>query len=178
MLPIPQIPNNRTSKSNPTKTGKSSGGDVSESLRSGDLSHRSSVASENFRIENTKPDFLELLEAVAPMGKPNTRDVNLLWKELPGLEREVIETKSIPALERYKNQIKLILTAILEKNTGFQKLRTPIRHSSSHKEYTVVEHIDNKLKILAETITDPRNTAFQILKQMDTVRGLLLDINL
>jgi uncharacterized protein YaaR (DUF327 family) len=126
--------------------------------------------------ENEKPEFLNLLESIAPSNKEQTKDINELWRDLPALERELIETKSQDAMERYKNQIRSLLQVIIKNNTRVQKQFTPIRGSSLKKEYSHIEIVDEKLKILAETIAHHQNSAFQILKQMDSIKGFLLDI--
>lgn len=120
--------------------------------------------------------FLEMVEQIAPYEKERTKDIHILWKELPQLERELIQTRSNESLEKYKAQIKALLHAILEKNTRYKKSYTPIPGTHQKKEYTYIEYIDEKLKLLAEVIHHPQNTAFQILKQMDNIRGFLLDL--
>jgi uncharacterized protein len=129
-----------------------------------------------FLGEKEKPEFLSLLETVAPIDRPQTREINELWRDLPALERELIETKSLDALGRYKEQVRSLLQLILAKNTKITKQFTPIRGSALKKEYSHVDILDAKLKILAETISHPQNSAFQILKQMDSIKGILLDI--
>lgn len=127
-------------------------------------------------LTNHKPEFLELLESIAPKNKESTRDIHDLWKELPGIERDLIDNKSPANLERYKNQVKALLLAILNSNTKLKTQFTPIKNSSSKKEFTHVEILDDKLKLLAETISHPHNSAFQILKSLDNIKGFLLDI--
>lgn len=162
MLPIPPAP--RLQPGNTRSTTDKSKSSSNPSVGSG------------FIRENEKPEFLNLLESIAPSGKEQTKDINELWRDLPALERELIETKSQDAMQRYKEQIRSLLLVIIKKNTRVHKQFTPIRGSSLKKEYTHIEILDDKLKILAETISHHQNSAFQILKQMDSIKGFLLDI--
>jgi uncharacterized protein len=128
--------------------------------------------------EKPKFSFNELLEEIAPSNQESTRDINLLWKDLPDLERNLIHTRSPIALENYKEHIKILLTTILAKNVRVGKSFTPIKGSTAKKEFSHLEYINSKLKLLAETITHPQNSAFQILKQLDNIKGFLLDVKL
>lgn len=175
MLPIPNsLPKLQpsTTKSERKKTGKNESGGLGfqESLSGNSVQSTPQVK------ETKQLEFADYLEEIAPAGKEETKDINQLWKDLPGLERELINTKSPIALENYKQQVKSLLNLILTKNVKYQKISTPIRGTQMKKEYTHVTYFNEKLKTLAEIITDPRNSAFQILKQMDSIRGFLLDI--
>ncbi len=126
--------------------------------------------------ESKEVSFQELLEQIAPSHKPQTKDIHELWKDLPQLERELIRTRSIEALENYKNQVRSLLGLILQKNVEYKKLRSPIPGTDQKREYTYLEYLDEKLKLLAEIISHPQNSAFQILKQMDNIKGFLIDL--
>ncbi|WCL49513.1 DUF327 family protein [Leptospira sp. GIMC2001] len=163
MLPSPIGP-----RLTPSKSGISNNNSSSSKARS----PKSSSPITN----SDRPDFAELLEAIAPSHKESTREINELWRDLPEIERNLISDRSSENLQIYKEQIRSILKLILAKNTREEKLQSPIKGSSQKKQHFHVVHIDEKLKLLAETITHPQNSAFQILKQMDSIKGLLLDI--
>lgn len=142
----------------------------SQSSNSSQTSGSSSIHNEH------KPEFLDLLESIAPKNKEETKDIHELWKELPGIERDLIDDRSPANLTRYKNQVNSLLKAILLSNNSIKIQYTAIRGSTAKKEFSHVEYFDEKLKLLAETITHPQNSAFQILKQLDNIKGFLLDI--
>ena len=127
-------------------------------------------------IHEHKPEFLELLESIAPKNREETRDIHDLWRELPSLERDLIDNRSASNLEKYKNQVKALLLAILNTNTKVKTQYTNIKGSSAKKEFSHIQILDEKLKLLAETIYHPQNSAFQILKSLDNIKGFLLDI--
>lgn len=178
MLPIPNtIP--RLKPNNPTsKKSSLSGSNGSESTFGSGASLGSGVGATVAVEEKTTFSFQDLLEEIAPSNSESTRDINFLWRDLPNLERDLIHSRSPQALEAYKEHIRLLITTILAKNTRYHTATTPIRGTTSRKEYPYVEFINNKLKLLAETITHPQNSAFTILKQMDNIKGFLLDIKL
>jgi uncharacterized protein len=127
-------------------------------------------------VSDHKPEFLELLESIAPKNREETRDIHDLWRELPSIERDLIDNRSSSNLERYKNQVKALLLAIINTNTKVKIQYTAIRGTSAKKEFSHIQVLDDKLKLLAETISHPQNSAFQILKSLDNIKGFLLDI--
>jgi uncharacterized protein YaaR (DUF327 family) len=172
MLPIPNLPRLQPGKVSPSRT------EIGSKSKSGVQGQSGSTGGVSFLQEppEFKQDFLELLEAVAPSGQDLTREINELWRDLPNLEKSLIQERSDSNLQNYKKQVQALLKAILAKNAIVEKHYTNIRGSSQKKEYSVIKIMDSKLKILAETIAHPQNSAFQILRQLDSIKGLLLDI--
>ena len=71
--------------------------------------------------------------------------------------------------------VKDIMNLILEKNTKLEmgKRRGP----ASDGGYMVVKVIDDKIQLLATTILSKSNSAFTLLKQLESIRGLLIDLS-
>lgn len=118
--------------------------------------------------------FLDILESIVPSNEESTRELNELWKNLPDLEKALIANPSHKNLGDYKNHIKHIAKLILEKNHKI--LQAPSRGRNDPKDIRYVKILDEKLDILAKTMFSPTNSAFSILKQLDDIRGLLIDI--
>lgn len=173
---IKTIQNNTAKKKNTNKSTSSSS--FESELRSGSSSTgNSGVTAPVEKVSIQEPiHFTDLLEQIAPANQDKTRDINLLWKDLPDLEKRLIHERSEEALQEYKERVRLLLNAILANNTKITQQKTAIPGSTQKKVYTHVAFLDEKLKILSEIITDPQNSAFRILKQMDNIKGFLLDV--
>jgi|JI8StandDraft_1071087.scaffolds.fasta_scaffold26864_3 uncharacterized protein YaaR (DUF327 family) len=173
---IPSDIENMVPKSVPIQINSNRLNTKAKSSSSSQSSNFSQTARSTSVHHEHKPEFLDLLESIAPKNKEETKDIHDLWKELPGIERDLIDDRSPINLTRYKNQVNSLLKAILLTNNSIKTQYTPIRGSNAKKEFSHIEYFDEKLKLLAETITHPQNSAFQILKQLDNIKGFLLDI--
>ncbi|PKA27834.1 hypothetical protein CH381_02830 [Leptospira sp. mixed culture ATI2-C-A1] len=125
-------------------------------------------------VDEAKQSFLEILESIVPAGKEETRELNELWKDLPDLEKALIKDPNHKNLESYKKHIKQIAELILKKN--YKVMQAPQRGRNDQKDIRYVKVVDEKLDLLAKTMFSPNNSAFVILKQLDEIRGLLIDL--
>lgn len=118
--------------------------------------------------------FLEILESIVPSTKAETREINLLWQKLPDIERRFLREPNQENLNLYKNLVKDIINSILKNNMKLSQARQKGR--SDKKILMTVKIIDENIQILAMTMLNPANSAFSLLKQMERIRGLLMDI--
>ncbi|GBF43435.1 hypothetical protein LPTSP2_27320 [Leptospira ellinghausenii] len=125
-------------------------------------------------VDEAKQSFLEILESIVPSGKEETRELNELWKDLPDLEKDLIKDPNHKNLESYKKHIKQIAELILKKN--YKVMQAAQRGRNDQKDVRYVKVVDEKLDLLAKTMFSPNNSAFVILKQLDEIRGLLIDL--
>ncbi|MCE9500273.1 MAG: YaaR family protein [Leptospira sp.] len=133
---------------------------------------------------NTKPEgtmvttsgnnFLNVLESIIPSNGEQTRELNNLWKDLPEVERKFLNLPSLENLQVYRKMVKEILNLIIEKNTKLEMAKR--RGSSDNKILMTVKIIDEKIQLLATTILNKSNSAFTLLKQLESIRGLLFDM--
>lgn len=117
--------------------------------------------------------FDELIDELIPQKKEP--ELNQLWKELPIIEKKLIENPTEESLEEYKQLIKKIAQILLEKNVKIETLK---RRTQTGKEIILsyVKVIDDKLHKMMLAIQSKRNTAFEILRNLKEIRGLLLDL--
>lgn len=118
--------------------------------------------------------FLDILESIVPSNQESTRELNELWKDLPDLEKALIANPNHKNLSEYKQHIKQIAELILKKN--YKVIQAPARGRNDTKDIRYVKILDDKLDLLANTMFSPTNSAFGILKQLDEIRGLLIDL--
>ncbi|MCS7204646.1 MAG: DUF327 family protein [Leptospiraceae bacterium] len=126
--------------------------------------------------ENHKPkesNFLEILEEFIPSKKEP--ELHQLWVRLPEVESELIKNPTEDILEEYKNLVRQIAKLQIEKNVKIQTLK---RKNSAGKEFLLsyVKIIDEKLHKMTLAIQSKRNTAFEILRNLREIRGLLIDM--
>lgn len=133
-------------------------------------SERKSVA----ETDPAKQSFFEILDSIVPHTNDNTKELNELWKDLPDLERALISSQNHKTLSEYKDHIKQIAELILKKN--HKVMRAPSLGRNDTKDIRYIKVLDEKLDLLANTMFSPTNSAFSILKQMDEIRGLLIDL--
>ena len=88
--------------------------------------------------------------------------------------KRFIDNQSLIELNKYKEAIKEILTFISKNGMKSEVLRR--RRSSRKADFLIIKEIDNKLLELSKHITGPGNKAFNILKQMEEIRGLVFDL--
>jgi len=117
--------------------------------------------------------FDELIEELIPEKKEP--ELNRLWKELPEVEKQLIENPTEENLEKYKELVKNIAEILIKRNMKIESIK---RRTNSGKEVILsyVKVIDNKLHKMMLTIQSKKNTAFEILRNLKEIRGLLLDL--
>ncbi|MDX1959542.1 MAG: DUF327 family protein [Leptospiraceae bacterium] len=118
--------------------------------------------------------FLELLESIAPSDKAETKEINTLWQKLPDIEKKFLASPNAENMNSYKNLVKEIVNEILKSNTTLSQARQ--RGKNDKRILMSVKVIDENIQILALTMINPNNSAFNLLKQIEKIRGLLLDM--
>jgi uncharacterized protein len=137
--------------------------------------------SKTLRSESSAPvsqkdsSFLEILEQIVPSSREETREINELWQKLPDAERNFLQEPNRKNLETYKELVKDITNAIIKSNTSLVQARQ--RGRMDKKVLMTVKVIDENIQLLAMTMLNPANSAFGLLKQIEKIRGLLLDLN-
>ncbi len=120
-------------------------------------------------------NFQQILDEVLPASRPASHDLKQLWSELPEAERALIEKQSDQNLARYRELVRAIARETLKQNVRLKKIRKRNRHGDEI-ELSVVEFIDDRLQRMANLIHAPGNSAFQILKAVEEIRGILIDV--
>jgi len=99
-----------------------------------------------------------------------------LMTDLQDQEKRFLDSQSLYELEKYKALIKKILKMILENGFESRRLDLTSREKRMGKvEKTVIDKIDENLIKLAQMITRSSD-AFDLLKTIEEIRGLILDL--
>ena len=126
------------------------------------------------KIKDTENSFLSILESIVPSDKEQTREINELWQKLPEMEKRFLASPSLENMNEYKKLVKDITNTILKNNTQLTQARQ--RGRNDKKILMTVKILDENIQILASTMLSPQNSAFSLLKQIERIRGLLMDL--
>lgn len=126
------------------------------------------------KIKELDHSFMSVLESIVPSDKEETREINELWQRLPEMEKRFINSPNQENLIEYKKLVKDITNTILKKNTQLNQARQ--RGRNDKKILMTVKILDENIHILATTMLSPNNSAFSLLKQIERIRGLLMDL--
>lgn len=137
---------------------------------------RKSTAKKSPRSSAVHPEsspFLSILEEVLPTDS-NNGPLQQLWENLPGLERDLLDHPSNENFRKYRETVREIAKETLRINVQAKKLQ--FKRRSQEYEHTVIHVIDQRLQKMALVMLSPENSAFALLKSVEEIRGLLLDM--
>ncbi|MBI3394881.1 MAG: YaaR family protein [Spirochaetia bacterium] len=128
----------------------------------------------------TKNSFLNILEEVLPADSEGA-DLHGLWEELPSIERDLLDHPSNQNFKRYRERIQKIGRETLRRNTKVAALKSAMRRkpgqpSPGDKVHSVLQVLDERLQKMALLMLSKNNSAIALLKSVEEIRGLLLDI--
>ncbi len=96
-----------------------------------------------------------------------------LMDDLAEQEKRFIEEQSMYQMNKYKAMVKSILKILLDSDTSVETLQ---RRRRDRADFVVIDKINDRLDQIASTITRENNKAFNLLKTIEEIRGLLLDL--
>lgn len=99
--------------------------------------------------------------------------IDKLMQDLKDQEKRFLEQQSEHEMNRYKALVQKILKSILDE--GGVHERTLKRKKKNWGDYVIIDKINEKLLELTNAITK-QNKAFNLLKTMEEIRGLILDL--
>lgn len=123
-----------------------------------------------------KSPFQSILDEVLPVEDLSNTELHELWDRLPGAERNLLDHPSERNLADYKELVRSIANATLKKNIKVLKLDRRSRNGEK-MELRVIRILDERLQQMVRMMHSSRNSAFQMMKTMDEIRGLLLDMH-
>ena len=140
-----------------------------------------SLSSSNIKTNiKTKKNFIstqfqDMMDEVLPPEELSNFDLNKLWKNLPQAEKNLINTFSQKNLDTYKNLVIQIAKLTLKRNTKVEMMKRN-RSSDDHVVQSIIKVIDERLQKMVNLMHSKENTAFAILKSIEEIRGLLIDL--
>jgi uncharacterized protein YaaR (DUF327 family) len=98
--------------------------------------------------------------------------IEQLMQDLKDQEKRFLEQQTEHEMNRYKALVQKIIKSILAESLQERTLK---RKKKNWGDYIVIDKINEKLLDLANAITK-QNKAFDLLKTMEEIRGLILDL--
>ncbi len=99
--------------------------------------------------------------------------IDELMTDLRGQEKKFLDNQTLYELNQYKALVKKILKTIQEESLKTKTFKRP--RSSNKEDFTIIEKINGKLLDLSSSITK-RNDAFNLMKTLEEIRGLIFDL--
>ena len=121
-------------------------------------------------VKKTKKSFSTEFENAIVNGFEGTFEE--LVDDLKEQEKKFIDNQNNIELLKYKSLVKEILTIIV--NEGF-KTKNIKRIKKDRADFTIISEIDHKLLEISNSISKS-NKAFNLLKTIEEIRGLIFDL--
>ncbi|MBI40135.1 MAG: hypothetical protein CMF59_11080 [Leptospiraceae bacterium] len=126
--------------------------------------------------EKKSSPFLDILNEVLPAENADAAELNRLWSDLPETEQKLLNHPSQENLLYYKELVRRILSATLRLNTRVEHVHRKGKGTGEKVELRYVRILDERIDQMAGLIRSKRNAAFGLLKALEGVRGILLDL--
>jgi uncharacterized protein YaaR (DUF327 family) len=99
--------------------------------------------------------------------------IDELFNDLKEEEKSFLENQNLYFMNRYKAVVEKILKKILDEGYETSKLRRLRRDKA---DFVIVNKINSRLFDIAKEITNKKNMAFNLLKTIEEIRGLVFDL--
>ncbi len=96
-----------------------------------------------------------------------------ILEELGDQERRFMDSQTPYEMNRYKAMVQKILKMILDESIVTKTIKR--RRRDNRADWTVAEVINGKLLEMSAAVTR-QNSAFNVMKTMEEIRGLILDL--
>ena len=99
--------------------------------------------------------------------------IDELMKDLKDQEKRFLDRQTENELNRYKSIIQKILKTVLDKGFKTQILK---RRQRDKSDFIIIEDVNKRLLKISHYITNKENKSFKLLKAIEEIRGLILDL--
>lgn len=121
-------------------------------------------------VKGNAPAFQEPLRQVITADVEGTLDE--LMGNLGEQEKRFMDAQSVYEMNRYKSLVQKILKLVLEQGFATTTLK---RNSRNKADFIIIQSINQKLADISLHITR-KTSGFNLLKTMEEIRGLVLDL--
>ncbi|SRR6056297_133327 len=99
--------------------------------------------------------------------------IESMMNDLAEQEKRFVEEQSMYQMNKYKSMVRSILKMLLDSDTSVETLQ---RRRRDRADFVIIDKINDRLDLIATTISQKSNKAFNLLKTIEEIRGLLLDL--
>lgn len=103
-------------------------------------------------------------------------ELNSIYAEIESQQEKLSEKLFIDDLIEYKKLVKEFLNIAINNSHVFFK-ENSLDRRGRHRIYSLVKKVDQELDELTKDFLDIENKRLNILKRLDDIKGILLDIN-
>lgn len=100
-------------------------------------------------------------------------EIDSLMKDLTQQEKKFLTAQNLYELNLYKQKVQKILKLVLNGSFEAKNLKRRRRDRADH---LIIKQINDKLLTLASKITARDNKAFNLMKDIEEIRGLVCDL--
>lgn len=105
------------------------------------------------------------------------QSVNALMNDLRDQERRFTDTQSMEEMVKYKQLLQKILKILSSNNYQFETLKRYQRGNTPPKQpFLIIKKINEKVDELARILVSSDNKAFALMRTVEEIRGLILDL--
>lgn len=119
---------------------------------------------------NQSPFFDKLLEITQT--EHIKLELNELLEEIDKTGKKFLSDTSLEHLKQYKSLIQTFLDTLIKKMFKVSNITSWRRH----KEYTIIEKINDRLEKLTRFVLEKEDQNINLLSTLDEIRGLLVDL--
>ncbi len=146
---------------------------IQNSIKQSLMSSKKSNIEGKERYGNIGPTFNSRLTKIGAQDYKNR--LTFLLEEVNDQGKKLSKHVDIKELKRYKKLISEFLYETINYSHKFQK-ENILDRRGRHKVYAVITKVNNELEELTQEVLKEEKDNINILKKLDDIRGLLLDI--
>lgn len=149
-------------------------------MKISDISSKNSKAFNKINEVNNKTDVnkIKFSQSLRLMEGLNKRErLDLLLKQIDKQAEKLSKKIDVGELIAYKKLVSQFMKETLESMVKFSK-NGFLDKRGRHKIYAIIKKVDKELEKLTEDVLKKEKNNLNILKRLDDIRGLLLDIYL
>ena len=105
----------------------------------------------------------------------NNEDIETVLDKVFEIGEELKDKQSFENIKRYKNVIKQFLEYIVKNTLALEETTSGV-NILKRKKFTLIKIIDKKLESLALDVLSRQKKQFDILKRIDEINGLIVDL--
>lgn len=134
------------------------------------------IVNNNVKIENKNPiqeSFKSKLESIKE--EHIREELKILYDKIEAQSSKLKDNLFIEDLVEYKKLVKEFLNITVKNSHVFYK-ENSLDRRGRHRVYSLVKRVDNELDELTKDFINVENNRLKILRRLDDIKGLLLDI--
>lgn len=130
----------------------------------------------NIKTNNKKAIHETFKQKLNEIEQEHIRDqLKILYQKIESQSGKLQDKVFIEDLVQYKKLVKEFLDVTVNNSHVFYK-ENSLDRRGRHRVYSLVKKVDNELDELTKDFLDIENNRIKILKRLDDIKGLLLDI--